>query len=305
LNRMFLTDGGMETTLIYHEKIELPCFAAFTLLKTAEGVERLRTYYSRYVGLARQAGLGFVLESPTWRANADWGNKLGYSCAELAQVNCQGVELMLEIREQFETPRTPLVISGNIGPRGDGYDAGRIMSVDEAQAYHSDQIGTFQDTQVDLVSAFTLNYVNEAIGIARAAQVARMPVVISFTLETDGRLPTGETLKQAIISVDEATGGAPAYYMINCAHPSHFSGAVASGEDWVKRIGGLRANASRRSHAELDRATDLDDGNPVEFGHEHSELRRMLPHVTVLGGCCGTDHRHVQQIALTCGAAVV
>ena len=305
LNRMFLTDGGLETTLIYHEGIELPCFAAFTLLKTEQGVGRLRAYYSRYAGLAQEAGLGFVLESPTWRANADWGTKLGYSRTELAQANRQAVDLMLEIREKFETPRAPMVLSGNIGPRGDGYDAGRIMSVAEAQAYHFDQIGTFRDTQVDLVSAFTLNYVNEAIGIARAAQEARMPVVISFTLEIDGRLPTGETLKQAIMSVDEATGGAPAYYMINCAHPSHFSGAVASGEEWVKRIGGVRANASRRSHAELDQATDLDDGDPVEFGREHSELRRMLPHARVLGGCCGTDHRHVRQIALACEAAAV
>jgi homocysteine S-methyltransferase len=305
LNRLFLTDGGMETTLIYHDGIQLPCFAAFTLLKNAEGIERLRAYYVRYVKLARQARLGFVLESPTWRANADWGAKLGYSRAELAQVNRQGVDLMLEIRERFEAPRTPLVVSGNVGPRGDGYDAGRIMNIREAQAYHSEQIETFRDSQADFVSAFTLNYINEAIGIARAAQAARMPVVISFTVETDGRLPTGETLKQAIVSVDEASGGAPVYYMINCAHPSHFSSALGSGEDWVKRIGGLRANASRRSHAELDRASNLDDGDPVEFGREHFELHRMLPHATVFGGCCGTDHRHVQQIALMCKGSVV
>ena len=297
LNRMFLTDGGMETTLIYHEGIDLPCFAAFTLLNTSEGTERLRTYYERYVTMARRAGLGFVLESPTWRANADWGAKLGYSRVELAKANRQAVELMLEIREQFEAPRTPIVISGNIGPRGDGYDPNRIMTISEAQAYHAQQIAVFRKTPVDLVSAFTLNYVNEAIGIALAARAATMPVVLSFTLETDGRLPTGETLKQAIIFVDEATGRAPAYYMINCAHPSHFSGVIASGESWANRISGLRANASRRSHAELDRADDLDDGDPAEFGREHAELRRILPHATVLGGCCGTDHRHVEQIA--------
>lgn len=304
-NRMFLTDGGMETTLIYQGGIDLPCFAAFTLLKTAEGTERLRAYYVRYVKMARRAGLGFVLESPTWRANTDWGAKLGYSRAELAKANRQAVELMLDIRQQFETPRTPLVVSGNIGPRGDGYDPSRIMTKSEAQAYHNEQIAFFQEAPVDLVSAFTLNYINEAIGIALAAQAAVMPVVLSFTLETDGRLPTGETLKQAIISVDEATGGAPAYYMINCAHPTHFSGVIASGENWVKRIGGLRANASRRSHAELDRANDLDDGDPAEFGREHVELRRILPYATVLGGCCGTDHRHVEQIALVCEEAAV
>ena len=229
LNRMFLTDGGMETTLIYHEGVDLPCFAAFTLLKTVEGTERLRTYYERYVTMARRAGLGFVLESPTWRANSDWGAKLGYSRAELAKANRQAVELMLEIRKQFEAPRTPIVISGNIGPRGDGYDPSRIMTISEAQAYHAEQIAVLRENPVDLVSAFTLNYVNEAIGIALAARAATMPVVLSFTLETDGRLPTGETLKQAIISVDEATGRAPAYYMINCAHPTHFSDVIASG----------------------------------------------------------------------------
>lgn len=212
---------------------------------------------------------------------------------------------MLEIREKFEAPRTPIVISGNIGPRGDGYDPSRIMTISEAQAYHAEQIAVFRKTPVDMVSAFTLNYVNEAIGIALAARAATMPAVLSFTLETDGRLPTGETLKQAIISVDEATGRAPAYYMINCAHPTHFSDVIASGESWANRISGLRANASRRSHAELDRANDLDDGDPAEFGREHAELRRILPHATVLGGCCGTDHRHVEQIALVCEAVVI
>ena len=305
LGGMFLTDGGMETSLIYHEGVDLPCFAAFTLLKTVEGTERLRTYYERYLTMARRADLGFVLESPTWRANTDWGAKLGYSRAELAKANRQAVELMLEIREKFEAPRTPIVISGNIGPRGDGYDPSRIMTISEAQAYHAEQIAVLRKTPVDLVSAFTLNYVNEAIGIALAARAATMPVVLSFTLETDGRLPTGETLKQAIISVDDATGRAPAYYMINCAHPTHFSGVIASGESWTNRISGLRANASRRSHAELDRANDLDDGDPTEFGREHAELRRILPHATVLGGCCGTDHRHVEQIALVCEAVVV
>ena len=305
LGGMFLTDGGMETTLIYHEGVDLPCFAAFTLLKTVEGTERLRTYYERYLTMARRADLGFVLESPTWRANTDWGAKLGYSRAELAKANRQAVELMLEIREKFEAPRTPIVISGNIGPRGDGYDPSRIMTISEAQAYHAEQIAVLRKTPVDLVSAFTLNYVNEAIGIVLAARAATMPVVLSFTLETDGRLPTGETLKQAIISVDEATGRAPAYYMINCAHPTHFSDVIASGESWANRISGLRANASRRSHAELDRANDLDDGDPAEFGREHAELRRILPHATVLGGCCGTDHRHVEQIALVCEAVVI
>lgn len=301
-SKLFLTDGGMETTLIYHDGVDLPCFAAFTLLKTPEGTARVRDYYARYATLAQQAGLGFVLESPTWRANADWGAKLGYSAAELAQINRDAIDLMLEMRQRFETPQTPLVISGNIGPRGDGYDPSRIMTVEEAQTYHTKQIATYRETAADLVSAFTMNYVNEAVGIARAAQAASMPVVISFTVETDGRLPTGETLKEAITQVDDATDRAPVYYMINCAHPTHFHDAIACGESWVRRIGGFRANASKRSHAELEQATELDAGNSIEFGREHAALKRMLPHVNVFGGCCGTDHRHVEQIMLTCEA---
>lgn len=300
--RTFLTDGGLETTLIYHDGIDLPCFASFVLLKTPEGVQRLRDYYALYAGMAKRAGVGFVLESMTWRAHADWGAKLGYSRSELAEANRQAIDLMVEIRERFEAPGTPYVISANVGPRGDGYDPSRIMSPDEAQAYHAEQIAVFRDTPADLVSAFTLNYVNEGIGFARAAKAAGMPVVLSFTLETDGKLPTGETLKDAILAVDAATDAAPVYYMINCAHPTHFSGVLNSDERWIERIGGFRANASRRSHAELDKATDLDDGDPVEFGRLHADLRRLLPHACVLGGCCGTDHRHVEQIAFACEA---
>ncbi|MFN3659259.1 MAG: homocysteine S-methyltransferase family protein [Pseudolabrys sp.] len=301
-NRLFLTDGGMETTLIYQDGIDLPCFASFTLLRTPEGVARTRAYYARYAAMAQRARLGFVLETPTWRANADWGAKVGYSRDALAQANRQAIALMEELRAEFETAHSPMVISGNIGPRGDGYDPGRKMSAREAEAYHGEQIAVIRDTAADFVSAFTMNYVEEALGIARAAKAAAMPVVISFTVETDGRLPTGETLQDAIAQVDAETGATPVYYMINCAHPTHFQDAVAAGETWVKRIGGLRANASRRSHAELDQATELDAGDPDEFGRLSAGMRRMLPNLTVLGGCCGTDHRHVEQIALACEA---
>lgn len=300
--QMFLTDSGMETTLIYHDGVELPCFASFTLFKTPDGVARVRDYYARHAGIAKRSGMGFVLETPTWRANRDWGAKLGYSSEALAQANRDAVALMAELRDDFETPGQPFVISGNIGPRGDGYDPRAKMSAREAQDYHGEQIAVFAGTQADLVSAFTMNYIDEAVGIARAAQAYAMPVVISFTVETDGRLPTGETLKDAIMAVDQETGAYPVYYMINCAHPTHFRDAVATGEDWLKRIGGLRGNASRRSHAELDTATELDAGDPVEFGALHGELRRLLPQACVLGGCCGTDHRHVEQIAFACEA---
>lgn len=298
--KVFLTDGGMETTLIFHDGVDLPCFAAFTLLRTPDGIKRTRDYYARYATMAQRGGFGFVLETPTWRANGDWGDKLGYTRAELAQANRQAVALMADLRKEFETAQSPMVISCAIGPRGDGYNPSHLMSSAEARDYHAEQIDVFRDTEADMVTAFTMNYVNEAVGIANAAKAAKMPVVISFTVETDGRLRTGETLKEAITRVDAESGAAPVYYMVNCAHPTHFRDAIASNETWVKRIGGVRANASRLSHDELDQATELDAGNPVEFGQLHVELRRLLPQACVLGGCCGTDHRHVEQIAFVC-----
>jgi homocysteine S-methyltransferase len=299
-DRIFLTDAGMETVLIFHEGIDLPLFASFDLLKSPEGIALTRGYYARFCRLARDAGLGFVLESPTWRANIDWAAKLGYSRAALAGINHLAIEVMAGLRAEFETPQSPMVISGNIGPRGDGYQPGRLMSANEAEMYHAEQIAVFKDSAADLVSAFTMNYTAEAIGIARAAKAAGMPVVISLTLETDGRLPTGQTLKQAITEIDSETGQAPAYFMINCAHPAHFADALEPGASWIRRLRGVRANASTRSHAELDQATDLDAGDPLELGRQYADLRHRHRHITVLGGCCGTDFRHVEQIRFAC-----
>jgi len=302
-DRLFLTDAGMETCLIFHEGLDLPYFASFDLMKNEEGIAQVRRYYERFIALARESGLGFVLESPTWRANADWAEKLGYDRAARADVNRRTIALMAQLRDAHETPQTPIVISGNVGPRGDGYSPDRMMSVNEAQDYHAEQIGVFAATDADLVSAFTLNYVNEAIGVARAARAAEMPVVISFTVETDGRLPTGQTLKDAIVETDLKTNAAPAYYMLNCAHPTHFADVLndeAMSESWTRRLRGLRANASTRSHAELDAAPDLDAGDPVALGRQYRDLRKRVPQLTILGGCCGTDHRHVEQISLAC-----
>ena len=298
--QVFLTDGGMETTLIYHEGLELPLFMAFPLLNQAEGLAKIRGYYRRYCRMACDAHMGFVLESPTWRANPDWAGRVGYSKLALADVNRKAIDLMVDMRDEFETPHSPMVISGNIGPRGDGYVPGQMMSARQAEDYHAEQIAVFSNTEADMVSAFTLNYTNEAIGIARAAKAHGMPVVISFTVEIDGQLPTGQALKDAIAEVDTETGAAPAYYMLNCAHPTHFSDALATCGIWIKRLRGLRANASKRSHAELETMTELDIGDPAELGRQYQELRRKFGHITVLGGCCGTDHRHVEQIALAC-----
>jgi S-methylmethionine-dependent homocysteine/selenocysteine methylase len=297
---LFLTDGGIETSLIYLDGQELPMFAAFDLFKTDAGRRAIRTYYARYCTLARAKGIGFILESPTWRANLDWAAKLGYSPAELGGINWEAIEMMLSLRYEFETASSPMVISGCIGPRGDGYNPDRMMSAREAEDYHSFQAGLFADSGADLVTAVTMNYAEEAIGIARAAAAAGIPSVISLTVETDGRLPTGMTLEETITTVDKSTDAAPAYYMINCAHPTHFEDKLKLGASWMSRIRGIRANASRLSHAELDQATELDAGNPAELGRQYAALRHKHGRINVLGGCCGTDVRHIEQIALAC-----
>jgi len=299
--RPFLTDSGLETTLIFHEKIELPLNAAFTLHATAAGEQLLRDYYIRHIEIARAQNVGFVLESTSWRASPDWGEKLGYSRDRLAEFNRKGIALMTSLRDEFESAQSPMPISGCIGPRGDGYFPDRMMSADEAQAYHAFQVEIFAGTDADLISAFTMTHSAEAIGIARAAKSVGMPAVISFTTETDGRLPSGESMREAIEETDERTSGAPAYYMINCAHPSHFADALVKGEDWVKRLRGIRANSSMRSHAELDESSELDAGDPEDLGRRYAMLRGVLgTRFNIMGGCCGTDHRHVRAIATAC-----
>ena len=292
-DRLFIADSGMETTLIFHDGIELPYFASFVLLDDDAGRARLRDYFARHIEIARAAGTGIVLETPTWRANPDWGAKLGYDAARLAAVNRAAVAQLAELREALETPATPVVISGNLGPRGDGYVVGRTMSAEAAQAYHAPQVETFAGTAADLVSVFTMTYVEEAIGVVRAAEAAGMPVAVSFTVETDGRLPSGMPLSEAIEAADAATGAYPVYYLINCAHPSHFAHVLEQGGAWRERVRGVRANASKRSHAELDEATELDPGDPDELASDYRALRALLPKLAVVGGCCGTDHRHI------------
>jgi S-methylmethionine-dependent homocysteine/selenocysteine methylase len=296
----FLTDGGIETTLVFHEGLELPDFAAFDLLKRDGGEEALRKYFRAYMPIAAHHGAGIILESATWRASADWGKRLGYSTDELAEANRRAIRMLEPLAREVEGAKTRVVISGCVGPRGDGYVPSQTMSEAEAQDYHATEIRTFADTAADMITAITMNYAEEAIGVTRAAVAAGMPVVVAFTVETDGRLPTGQSLRDAVAQVEAATKAAPAYYMINCAHPTHFDGVIAVREPWVDRIRGLRANASTKSHAELNESTELDAGNPAELAAQYAALRRRLPNLNVMGGCCGTDHRHIEAIAAAC-----
>ena len=292
---LFVTDGGLETCLVFNAGIDLPDFAAFPLLDTDEGRAALRAYYEPYLALAERQGVGMVVDTPTWRANLDWGARLGYDADRLTEVNRQAVDFVRGLA--LEHPSVPVVLDGVLGPRGDGYVVEAVMGPAQAADYHALQIGAFAGAGADMATAVTMNYVDEAIGVANAARVTSLPLVVSFTLETDGRLPSGDTLADAIDRVDAATDGFVAYYMINCAHPSHFASVLEGGGSWLGRVKGIRANASKMSHAELDEAEELDRGDPAELAADYRDLRARLPELRVVGGCCGTDIEHV--IAIT------
>ena len=291
---LFLTDGGLETWLVYSQGFELRQFAAFPLLDDPRGADALRTYFTPYIEIARTNGVGLVLDAPTWRASSHWGRLLGYDADQLIDFNKRAVALLEEIRGEAADVR--IVIGGCVGPNDDAYAPSEQIGVDEAYAYHRPQIDTFAETAADFVNALTLTYAAEAIGIARAAAAAGLPVAISFTVETDGRLPSGQPLGEAIEEVDAATDGVVAYFMVNCAHPTHFADVVGAEGVWRERVVGVRANASRKSHAELDEAEELDSGDPAELASHYPALRERLPNLRVAGGCCGTDERHIAAI---------
>ena len=286
-----LTDGGIETVLLFHEGFDLPCFASFPLLGEERGRAALRRYFEVFLDAAQQQGRPFVLDTATWRANPDWGAQLGYDEGALAAANRDAVEFARELA----AGRPDVIVNGSIGPRGDGYVVGTQMTAEEATEYHAWQIGVFHEAGVDRVTALTLSYPEEAIGIVRAAAAAGVPVVAGFTVETDGRLPCGVSVAEAVKQVDAATGAAAEFFVINCAHPTHLAAGLDD-DPALGRIGGLRVNASALSHAELDEAEELDEGDPVALARDNAALREKLPSIQMLGGCCGTDHRHVAQI---------
>jgi S-methylmethionine-dependent homocysteine/selenocysteine methylase len=291
-DELFVTDGGMETWLIYTAGFELPQFAAFPLLDDPRGVIALRAYFAPYVEIARSNRVGLVLDAPTWRASSHWGELLGYSADELADFNRRAVGMLEDVRRDAGDVR--VVIGGCVGPSDDAYAPGEQISADEAYAYHRPQVETLAGTSADFVNALTLTYSAEAAGIARAANDVGLPAALSFTVETDGRLPGGESLAKAIERVDSEAD--VAYFMINCAHPTHFADVLAGEGSWRERVAGVRANASRKSHAELDAADEIDAGDPHELASHYPRLRDRLPNLRVAGGCCGTDDRHIAAI---------
>ncbi len=287
----FLVWTGMETDLIFNQGIDLPEFASFPLLEQKETRQMLEEYTGAQINVARQHNLGTILESATWMANAERAAPLGYTADQLVVANRDAIGMLSAMREKM--PGDDILISGNVGPRGDGYSGDAEMSASDACDYHSVQIAAFQGTPVDLVSGYTITNIKEAIGIVRAGTAAGHETVIAFTVETDGTLPTGETLDAAIAAVDAETGNQAAYFMVNCAHPDHFSHILTGNP----RLRGVVVNASRCSHAELDNATELDEGDPQELGQQVAALVHANPAIQVLGGCCGTDARHLNALA--------
>ena len=295
--RGWVTDGGLETDLIYHRGADLPEFAAFPLVGSEQGRAVLEDYYAGYAAIAAEHGLPLLLETPTWRANPDWAALLGYDAAALDRANRAAVELLAGLAERWSDRLVETKVVGAMGPRGDGYVPGHAMTPAEAADYHRPQVASLAAAGADRVSALTLTDVGEAAGIAIAARDVGVGVAVSFTVETDGRLPGGESLHEAVSAVDAVCP--PDYFLVNCAHPDHIAAGLgedpvhAPGEEWRLRVRGLRVNASRASHAELDASTELDDGDPTELARDQRRLLEALPAVDILGGCCGTDARHV------------
>ena len=289
-----VTDGGLETELVFHAGVALPAFAAFPLLDDERGRELLRRYYRGYADVALRAGVGLLLETPTWRANPDWGAQLGRDAPALARTNRGAVAFLSDLGGTYAGRLPAVTVSGVLGPRGDGYRSDGAVDPDEAAAYHRPQLEAFAEAGADLATAYTLTSPVEAAGVVRSARAVGLPVAVSFTLETDGRLPDGTLLADAVEQVD-AEGG-PDYFLLNCAHPQHVLAALEEPGGWQARIRGLRCNASTASHAELDESEHLDEGDLDLFAEGHTAIRSRLPWLTVLGGCCGTDVRHVARI---------
>ncbi|MEQ6900317.1 homocysteine S-methyltransferase family protein [Nocardioides sp. YIM 152588] len=286
----YVSDGGLETDLIFNHGVDLPEFASFPLVEDPDGRRLLHDYYDGYAAVARKAGVGMTLESPTWRANPDWGARVGYDAAGLARANAAAIDFLRGLREEYADLDDVRII-GAVGPRGDGYVAGDKADPDEAADYHRAQVAAMAEAGADVVASYTFTGPEEGIGLTRAARQVGVPVLVGFTVETDGRLPDGTTLRSAIEQVDAAD--APDGFIVNCAHPTHIAPGLDGEGDWLARIVQVNPNASTMSHEELDAAEELDAGDLGLLASSYDALRPSLPNLAVVGGCCGTDARHV------------
>ena len=295
---VYLTEGGQETEIMYKFGHDLPEFAMFPLLDRPAALAALRAMYKRYLEVAAAARLSVIIGGLDYRASPDWGAKLGYTPEALADAQVRCVDFLREVAEPFRERIPTVLIAGIIGPRGDAYSLNRTVTADEAENYHLQQLSTLARAGVDLVTALTFNSVPEAVGVARAAARAGLPLGISFTLDNStSRLMSGPSLRKAVEATDRECGMAkPDFYGVNCSHPLEFLPALEPG-GWVERIRMLRPNASSMDKIELCKIGHLEEGDPQELGTLMGELARRYPHIDIWGGCCGTWEKHLAQIA--------
>ena len=294
----YLCEGGSETEIMYKYGFEFPHFAVFELLKNPKAVAKLKRMYRSYFDIVSKNKMCALVGGLDYRASPDWGNLLGYSSTGLADVNHQCIDFLRNIASEYSTEIETTLIQGLIGPRGDAYETNHTITADEAQDYHSVQLETLKSANVDLASALTFNSVAEAIGVARAAADIGIPLSISFVLNSESNLGSGHSLQDAITTVDTETNGSIAFYMINCCHPIEYEPAVNDQTGWMERIRGVRPNASKMDKISLCKIGHLEDGNPDELGQQVGDLIDRYPHIDILGGCCGTWDRHLDQIAI-------
>lgn len=293
----YLAEGGQETEIMYRHGHELPEFAMYPLLDKPAAMADLKTMYERVLATAAEHGFTALISGLDYRGSPDWGGKLGYSNAALTDALEQSIAFLRDVARPYQEQGNEVLIGGVIGPRGDAYSLNRTITAEESEDYHAFQLEVLKRAKVDIVTAMTFNNVPEAVGVARAASRVGLPLTIAFTLDSNHRLKSGPSLRQAIESVDAETGeDRPDFYGINCSHPLEFEPALEPG-DWIKRVRSLRPNASAMDKIALCKIGHLEDGDPVDLGRRMGALSRRYPHIDVWGGCCGTWDRHLGEIA--------
>jgi homocysteine S-methyltransferase len=294
--RLYLTEGGTETELLYKYGFALPQFALFPLLDNPQAVSKMREMFQSYLDVAVRHKMCALMGGLDYRASPDWGALLGYSPQSLADANLRSIEFLRDIAREYASDIPDIVIEGLIGPRGDAYERNASITVDEAEDYHSVQLETLKRANVDLALAITFNNVPESIGVARAAVKIGVPLAISLTLDGTSKLSSGPRLGEAITTIDRETDHAPEFYLVNCSHPVEYESAIEP-DGWIDRVRGVRPNASRMEKMALCQIGHLEDGDPVELGKLCGDLARRYPHMDIWGGCCGTWDRHLDEIA--------
>lgn len=305
--RPILGDGGIETALEDRLGQTLPEFAAFVLLDSEAGREALREYYRPFVELAAETGMRLMLDTPTWRANPDWvalvegvvgveGPEAGAAReralgTRVAALSAAAVSLVHDCARVLPG----VTVNGVVGPRFDDYVADERMSPRAAAEYHAPQVRALAESGADRVTAVTMLDAAEGIGVVRAAGIAGIPAVVSFTVGADGRLADGSTVAEAIREVDEATGAAALGFAVNCAHPDEVAAGLGGGEPELSRLLGFRLNAARAE------AEDGGGDAPEAFAAAFARLAALAPAAELYGGCCGTDAPHIAALAEALG----